>query len=157
MKGPSAQPITLWAVLLFLTTASSSLAYCAEPSSSELGILKGEMGMETGNFRSRPFIVVYNSNYGEKVLPITEYESNARFEAKLKPGFYSVFIALDGHIPTSRVVLIEAGVTTVYDPTLRPDPAQVWIKDFIPIKMVQSGTVQGRKLELPTVQPIPPR
>lgn len=86
------------------------------------GVLKGQMPSQAGLVRPRPFVLAYNPEYGGLPIPVEPHESNWRFEIKLKPGRYSIFVALEGFEPTCNIVQISAGVVTEYEPKLIGDP-----------------------------------
>jgi hypothetical protein len=142
-------------VVVFFAAGAMAYGQFAQRSEQETeGVLKGEFALPAGIVRPHPFILAYSATYGEQVLPVEERSLTARFDVKLKPGTYYLFVALDGYEPTCHVADILAGEVVLYNPKLGK-----------PITIIEY-TVKPKKVDLqtplrhvqsPTVTPIPPQ
>jgi hypothetical protein len=146
------------AAALFLIIPCGLFAQLPSNTAQEpAGILRGEMSLPSGLFRPHPFILAYSASFGAQTIPADEHGFTARFEVKLRPGTYYIFVALDGWEPTCYVAEIVAGEVIVYNPKLGP---AIMITEYGPAP-VRTEFWQlppfGRLLPTLELSPLPPK
>jgi PEGA domain len=92
----------------------------ARPSTPDAGTLSGNVLYAFDNSPlPRAYVLVHSCyGYGDKVVKL---DDGARYEVSLEPGFYDVFVAAPGYVPTCKKVVIVKGRTTQFTPKLQPD------------------------------------
>ena len=158
------KPIKKVILLLLLIhaalTISSSSEDAGQPTGGSFGVLKGKLTIPLGLFRGQPFILAYSATYGEKVIPVEEKGSIAKYEVRLKPGVYYIFVALDGYEPTCHVAEVDPDKVVEYNPRLGA-PLEIKIKDYFsrPEGKVETwqAPIVTRPISPPQTNPRPPQ
>jgi len=65
------------------------------------------------------FVLVHSGSRKEDTT--AKVDENGRYELRLRPGLYDVFVAAEGFVPSCKKVEIVAGSTTTYKARLKPD------------------------------------
>ena len=115
------------------------------------GTLRGEIILPFDPGRPRPFVLAYSRIYGAQVIPVTQHESVARFEAQLRPGSYYVVVDVNGFEPTCNTVQVDARKVVDYYPKL--GTPSVIIEDYWPVEVrrIEALPLPSRQVLSPIV------